>query len=49
LEGCHSAVAHLDLFDCWPNACDNAAELVAKDITFLEFWDGLYILITDTA
>jgi hypothetical protein len=49
LEGRHSAITYFHLLDCRPHACDNTAELVAKDITFLEIWDGLYKLVTDTA
>jgi hypothetical protein len=47
LEGRHSAVAHFNLFDCRTNACDNAAELVAEDIAFLEIWDDVCKSATD--
>lgn len=49
MEGRHNAVTYFNPLDCRPHACDNTAELVAEDITFLKIWDGIYKSGKDTA
>jgi hypothetical protein len=49
LEGRYNAIAHFNLLNCRTHVGDNAAELVAEDIAFLEIWNRFCKSVTDGA